>query len=1365
MIQMTKMKNQKIRHKHSLTVAFFMVAYMLLGIANPTFSQVYPVNATTQIAPPYSVFISDYVAPGSEQLKLNLFLRDLTEPVYDVRIRLVIEGQGVRIETSPAYNPPPVTIEGGVSTWLDAADLAPLFESRNMIFSGYSKSEFERYGRLPEGFYQFCFTVYDYQHPEIQLSQQSCQNLWLVRPDPPMLNQPACATELKLNEMQQSVIFQWTPMAISPNSSFTTDYIFRLYEIRPEGRNPADIVLSSNPIYEIQTAETSLLYGVAEPPLIPGMEYVWQVQAIDLGGRDRFKNNGYSKVCTFKVAEDEVPLPEPSEFRAWGITENMGMASWTPSLEPDGYTVEYRLADNAQAEWFVEELQLPPDAQLADSMYVVLQDLMPQTQYEVRIGSKRGAFVSSWTETKRFTTYPPRVFACGDPQDLQQPLNTTPLISAIRGEVFTVGDFKMRLTKVTGGDGVFSGYGSIETPFLGFNIAVKFDNIRVNELYQVVAGDVIALSDGIDGLIEDWEGEDDGDGTDTDEGSGGEDDGSEGDSDHIYHNGEIDTVYVDSDSGFVVVVDVDGTETPYEPSVDESTGENADMEITDSQGNTWVYKDGEVTKGGTSNDGSDTPGGIDNQFTTEERIVIAVLEDFKTRMDAWLAIYGKGPLSDYELMLLDELPGCLPEDEDLVETANTFVGELLTDKDAKIPAFTSKVLEGSDVLKNLAQGLTPDAAITNEWDKFSEAGDEVCPYIKAEAEEILNATKTYFVGYEEHNIVIHAEIAPGGFITYLTPSGTPFKLPREARPSFTGTLKSEDQQEFSLDIPRGVLLAFKDQTGTYGASFTCPPNGGACKFKGYKKAGTTDFKDLGTPANGKHLVLLGIEDADCYLRFVSGDYYYQSGDGGLISQINLANQFTHPEKVWLDREGCIPDAWSYLRPITHETFTNNVYAKYNFYGQGGVLQKLTTGDFIYSNIDEEGNHRYVRWNLGRQEWVPFDPTDPNCTSCELGQIISVWGITQLFKETGHQTLDIAGMIPGAGEAFDGINGVWYTIEGDAVNATLSFSAAAPVVGWVVTGGKWAAKVAKLGKVFKSAKELRKIELMEKLAVISERFNSLKFSDEAVKLFQKDLEETEGLLHVFLENPNLVRSWQAISKHADLRTNTKFLENISGYSDDLLKQLDEDLVNPKYSLANLFKESPDDVTEIWKKLKEDPYWASDFAKETTDARWLKWKDREFFKTVTKAGKDFEKYVTQNLGALRSKILNKYSNLDINNYEVFTQVQIKTGVGDEYFVADIVLVQKNTDEFGQVILDKSNVVVLESKLRSTTNLTTPQSNALTKVKSGANSFEVRSISKEGFEGSSISNSDHLKINDFIKVWSDGQGGVIDNIESLK
>ena len=54
-------------------------------------------------------------------------------------------------------------------------------------------------------------------------------------------------------------------------------------------------------------------------------------------------------------------------------------------------------------------------------------------------------------------------------------------------------------------------------------------------------------------------------------------------------------------------------------------------------------------------------------------------------------------------------------------------------------------------------------------------------------------------------------------------------------------------------------------------------------------------------------------------------------------------------------------------------------------------------------------------------------------------------------------LDIAGLIPVVGEVADGVNGVIYSARGDALNATLSFSAMIPIAGWASTGGKLAKK--------------------------------------------------------------------------------------------------------------------------------------------------------------------------------------------------------------------------------------------------------------------------------------------------------------------
>jgi len=246
---------------------------------------------------------------------------------------------------------------------------------------------------------------------------------------------------------------------------------------------------------------------------------------------------------------------------------------------------------------------------------------------------------------------------------------------------------------------------------------------------------------------------------------------------------------------------------------------------------------------------------------------------------------------------------------------------------------------------------------------------------------------------------------------------------------------------------------------------------------------------------------------------------------------------------------------------------------------------------------------------------------------------------------------------------------------------------------------------------------------------------------------------------------LVRTWEKMIKHLDLRKNADFFDNIKDFSDDILAQLDADILNTKYNLKDLFTESPVDVKNIWKELKDNPFLASDFAKETTDSRWLKWKDREFFKIVTKAGKDFEEYVISNVNILKTKILAKYPNINLSDYEIFTQVQMKTGLGDEFFVADIVIVKRKTITVQGIevdVLDYDNAISIETKLSQNTNLTTPQNHALTKVKSTENTFDIRSISKQSESGNySLGNSDNLKVNNFLKVWSNGQGGIINDL----
>lgn len=73
-----------------------------------------------------------------------------------------------------------------------------------------------------------------------------------------------------------------------------------------------------------------------------------------------------------------------------------------------------------------------------------------------------------------------------------------------------------------------------------------------------------------------------------------------------------------------------------------------------------------------------------------------------------------------------------------------------------------------------------------------------------------------------------------------------------------------------------------------------------------------------------------------------------------------------------------------------------------------------------------------------------------------------WSKSKCFWEASRETiqlmLDLGGLVPVIGEVCDITNGVIYTIQGDGLNATLSYSSAIPVAGWAAFGAKMGVKV-------------------------------------------------------------------------------------------------------------------------------------------------------------------------------------------------------------------------------------------------------------------------------------------------------------------
>lgn len=70
-----------------------------------------------------------------------------------------------------------------------------------------------------------------------------------------------------------------------------------------------------------------------------------------------------------------------------------------------------------------------------------------------------------------------------------------------------------------------------------------------------------------------------------------------------------------------------------------------------------------------------------------------------------------------------------------------------------------------------------------------------------------------------------------------------------------------------------------------------------------------------------------------------------------------------------------------------------------------------------------------------------------------------WGESWI-SPIGHGALDVAGLVPGFGEPADLLNGLWYTAEGNYIDAGLSYASAIPIAGYGASTAKGARYVDK-----------------------------------------------------------------------------------------------------------------------------------------------------------------------------------------------------------------------------------------------------------------------------------------------------------------
>lgn len=574
-----------------------LISLLLLVTVQKLSAQQYAVTASTQIIPPYSVYLPDYGVPGSDKLRVILVQNDLTQPSYDVRLQMRVEQNGTLImRTAASFNPKPLTLTAGVPTIIGGTDLYEYLNPANIEFSGgFSRDEYERTKSLPEGSYRISFTAYDYHRAQAQVSNAGANIFFFKKSDPPLLNLPICGSRVAM-QTPQFLNFNWSSRnSPNPLPGSGTEYVFSLYEIKPAGSNADYIARSARPIYELTTESNTIVYGPGEPQLMDSMQYVWTVRARDKSGRDLFSNQGLSQSCTFTYKSNNPfaqynigkPVLQGRTTGERSIRLSWAFAPADAAYKVEAYRLQYRAANKngVEFDWLTEE-------KLNDTAFTA-GSLEPGRSYEGRLQWKVAGVYGPYSELVTVTTDPAKTFVCGDANVINTIMNNSPLPIAVPGMIFRIGHFDVILTKVSGSQGVFTGQGRVITPGFGIGLLMKFDKITVNSDLVVIKGEMQAMTEGIDKFVDDA----------LNEQHGGNDVGKVKTGDvvpdiktdlHIFSPANI---KVDPVAGTITITDESGKEVGV---IDYAAkGKSLPLVIEDADGNLYnIDKNGHVTAGG-----------------------------------------------------------------------------------------------------------------------------------------------------------------------------------------------------------------------------------------------------------------------------------------------------------------------------------------------------------------------------------------------------------------------------------------------------------------------------------------------------------------------------------------------------------------------------------------------------------------------------------------------------------------------------------------------------------------------------------------------------------------------------------------------
>ena len=223
-------------------------------------------------------------------------------------------------------------------------------------------------------------------------------------------------------------------------------------------------------------------------------------------------------------------------------------------------------------------------------------------------------------------------------------------------------------------------------------------------------------------------------------------------------------------------------------------------------------------------------------------------------------------------------------------------------------------------------------------------------------------------------------------------------------------------------------------------------------------------------------------------------------------------------------------------------------------------------------------------------------------------------------------------------------------------------------------------------------------------------------------------------------------------------NSKIEKLVKSWDKTLQEALEKDLLSKSMGgeLRQLLK-TEDDFLK-WKLIKEDPAYAFELSKESSS--WTKWGKSNFFKTITKTGKEFELAILNKIKTRTGKEYEALKKLvpDLDDRKLVEQMHFclpgltppcnKQG---EFFIADQVWIKY--DARGNI----QDMIVVETKLSQNTGLTTGQTLAQQQAGKGSLFYKPTNAKKTDINDillpKEIKQGTGIKLKDFYRLYGDG------------